>query len=464
MQNDPEKQTLEDKDAKKAEKQALAITWRQGFVFFVIFLACLVTFFFFYRLSSIYAYLSSILSVLSPIFYGFAIAYLLNGPMMFFRRRYYAWFSKKNMTEARARKLAKGLSVASAVVSALLIVTGICFLIIPQLYRSIVQLVDVIPKQLESLMAAVDAHKDSENAIARYLAEGFHTVVDAVQEWFAKADFSSKLTEIAAIVTAYVTKVVTIVFNAIIAIIVSIYVLIDKEKFIGQGKKFLYAVMKPKRVNSLMHTMRHAHTIFGKFIVGILVDAMIVGTITFISLSIMRMPYALLIGVIVGVTNVIPFFGPFIGAIPSAILIFIMEPVKVIPFIIFIIVLQQIDGNVLNPIIVGDSTGVSEFWVTFSLLLFGNIFGVVGMIIAVPLFAVISYLVKLFINRRLEKKEFPIDSEKYEAVISYDPKRRVFVYNDKDDYLVYPKGEVMEGNIEYHIAHRRKPKTEDEKQ
>lgn len=452
----------EKRDAQQqAEKAQWSLTLRQGLLIFGIFLACLVTFFFFYRLKEIVAYVSSVFTALSPIFYGLIIAYLLNGPMMFFRRLYYNSFSKKNMTDARARKLAKGLSVATAIACAVLVIVGICFLIIPQLVSSLMQLVDVVPDQLEGLMAAVNEHQNSDNAITRYLVDIFYTIVNAIQKWLSEADLASKLGDIFVTVTGYVTKALNVVFDFIVAIVVSIYLLIDKEKLCGQVKKMMYALMPPKRVNSILSTMRHAHTIFGKFIVGILVDALIVGFVTFISLSILRVPYPLLIGVIVGATNVIPFFGPFIGAIPSAILIFIMKPVKVIHFVIFVVILQQIDGNILNPMIVGDSTGVSEFWVMFSLLLFGNIFGVFGMVIAVPLFAVLAYLVRLGTDKRLDKKKMPTDSQKYEAVISYDPKKRIFLYNCKDEFLVYPRGDKEEGNIEYHIVHRRRPK-EDE--
>ena len=151
--------------------------------------------------------------------------------------------------------------------------------------------------------------------------------------------------------------------------------------------------------------MRKSNSIFGGFIIGKIIDSAIIGVLCFIGVSLLNMPYALLVSVFVGVTNVIPYFGPFIGAIPSAILIMIVDPMKGLYFIIFILLLQQLDGNIIGPTILGDSTGLSAFWVLFSILLFGGLFGVVGMIIGVPTFAVFYYVVKLFITQKLEEKK-----------------------------------------------------------
>ena len=203
------------------------------------------------------------------------------------------------------------------------------------------------------------------------------------------------------------------IMNILIGLIVSVYVLFSKEKFSKQSKKITYAIFKPSNANMILHLTIKSNEIFGGFIIGKIIDSAIIGVLCFAGLSILNMPYAMLVSVIVGVTNVIPFFGPYIGAIPSAILILLAEPKMGIYFIIFIIALQQFDGNILGPKILGNSTGLSAFWVIVSILLGGGLFGIVGMLFGVPTFAVIYYVIKLLVDNKLEKKELPTVSGCY---------------------------------------------------
>lgn len=189
--------------------------------------------------------------------------------------------------------------------------------------------------------------------------------------------------------------------------------LFGKETFAAQIKKMLYAGMQVERANMVLHITRKSNEIFGGFIIGKIIDSAIIGVLCFIGITILDMPYILLVSVIVGVTNVIPFFGPYIGAIPSTILIALADPLKGLYFLIFIIALQQLDGNVIGPKILGNSTGLSAFWVVFSILLGGGLFGFIGMIIGVPTFAVIYYIVKMVVEEKLKKKKLPPDTEHY---------------------------------------------------
>ena len=204
--------------------------------------------------------------------------------------------------------------------------------------------------------------------------------------------------------------------NVLIGVIISVYLLVSKEKFLRQSKKVIYALCKPKKANLILHIGRKANEIFNGFIIGKIIDSAIIGVLCFIGVSIFKMPYALLVSVIVGVTNVIPVFGPYIGAVPCAILILLVDPMKGLGFIIFIILLQQLDGNVIGPKILGESTGLSPFWVVFSILLAGGLFGIVGMIVGVPTFALIYYIIKLFIQQKLEAKNLPTDTNEYTDV------------------------------------------------
>ena len=208
-------------------------------------------------------------------------------------------------------------------------------------------------------------------------------------------------------------SVLKVLWNFIIGMIISIYVLYNKETFAGQGKKLTYAFLSTKTANQFIQDIRFTSDTFIGFISGKIIDSIIIGFICFAGTSILKTPYALLVSVIVGVTNVIPFFGPYLGAIPSAILILMVNPIKCIYFIIFIVILQQIDGNIIGPKILGQSTGLSGFWVIFSITVFGGIMGIPGMIIGVPFFAVIYAMIKRITNRMLSKKGLPTETSKY---------------------------------------------------
>ena len=203
------------------------------------------------------------------------------------------------------------------------------------------------------------------------------------------------------------------VVSVFVAVIVSVYMLLAKELFIAQARKILCAFLPKKTVHKLVSVSRTTHYMFGRFISGKIIDSTIIGILCFIGLSVMKMPNTVLVSFIVGVTNVIPYFGPFFGAIPSFFIISIVSPAQGVIFLVFILVLQQIDGNVIGPKILGDSTGLSAFWVLFSLLFFGNLFGVTGMVIGVPTFGVIYRLVKDAITNRLNRKGLSSDTTDY---------------------------------------------------
>lgn len=193
-----------------------------------------------------------------------------------------------------------------------------------------------------------------------------------------------------------------------------VYLLNMKDLLRRQFRKLLFALFSRKKAKEIIEELQYVHRVFGGFILGKIIDSAIIGVITFFVLSIMKMPYTLLVSVIVGVTNVIPFFGPFIGAIPCFFLILLTSPIQSLYFAITILIIQQIDGNIIGPKVLGDSTGLSSFWVLFSILLFGGLFGFVGMIIAVPFWAVILNTLRRSTDKRLRKKALPVSSAEYE--------------------------------------------------
>jgi predicted PurR-regulated permease PerM len=202
-------------------------------------------------------------------------------------------------------------------------------------------------------------------------------------------------------------------WNIVIGLIVSIYFLLDKEKFCAASKKITYALFDEKTANYLVKFGKRSDDIFGNFISGKILDSLIIGILTFVVLIIAKMPYATLISVIIGITNIIPFFGPFFGAIPSALIILFVSPVKAMWFLVIVVVIQQIDGNIIGPKILGDSLGISAFWILFALLVAGKLLGLVGMIIGVPLFAIMYSTIKELIEMRLKEKNMPVDTNEY---------------------------------------------------
>ena len=228
------------------------------------------------------------------------------------------------------------------------------------------------------------------------------TINDTIQDFISTA--MPSITKLLGNVTVGVIGVVNALKDSILGIIISVYVLYAKEQFIAQAKKIIVALTPDNFSKPFISLVRETHGVFGGFISGKIIDSLIIGVLCFIGTSILGMPYAVLVSVIVGVFNVIPFFGPFIGAIPSALLILMVDPLKCLWFVIFIIVLQQFDGNILGPYILGGTTGLSAFWVIFAILTFGGLFGFIGMFVGVPVFAVIYTLISRGINKKLEKK------------------------------------------------------------
>ena len=199
----------------------------------------------------------------------------------------------------------------------------------------------------------------------------------------------------------------------ILGIIVSVYLLIDKEKLCALSKKITYGLFPESYADEIIKLVDRSNYTFGRFLVGKIIDSLIIGVLTFIILTIFKMPYTILVSVIVGITNIIPFFGPFIGAIPSFIIILFVSPVQALWFLLIILFIQQLDGNVIGPKILGDSIGISAFWILFSILVAGKLLGIVGMIIGVPLFAIFYSIVKEFIESKLRKKGLKTETKEY---------------------------------------------------
>ena len=244
---------------------------------------------------------------------------------------------------------------------------------------------------------------------------------------WSTTDLIPNLEKVISGVFSGVISVVNLVMDALIGIVVMVYLLNIKGKLCAQAKKSIYGFFPLGIANEIIEKFRFIHQVFGGFIIGKILDSVIIGLLCFLCLSVMKMPYVLLISVIIGVTNVIPFFGPFIGAIPSSILILMINPIQCLYFLIFIFLLQQFDGNILGPKILGESTGLSSFWVLFSILLFGGLLGFVGMIIAVPTFAVIYRLVSERVTVLLKKRNLNTDTDIYQNLDHIEEEGYIYV-------------------------------------
>lgn len=377
-------------------------------------------FFFIFRMDAFLGFLGKICSILTPIILGAAIAYLIN-PLVTPTDRFIFNLARRcHLSSKVSGFLAKAISITLWLG---LLVAGICALfsmIAPELYSSILKLTSDFKGYVNVIYDFINKHLEDNPQLLKFTEDALTTLTTTVNNW-VNNELIIQVQNLMSKLSVGISFVVTLVTNIVVSLIVSVYLLISKKRFLGQLKKLLYVFLKPENANVALSIFRQVNKIFGGFISGKLIDSLIIGILCFIGVSILNMPYPLLISVIVGVTNVIPFFGPYIGAIPSAFLVLLIDPGKCLIFVIFIFLLQQLDGNVIGPTILGDSTGLSPFWVVVSILVGGGLFGFIGMLLGVPTFAVIYFLVKTFSEFHLKKKDLPVDSMLYCKIERIDP-------------------------------------------
>ncbi len=343
---------------------------------------------------------STLLGILMPFIIGGVIAYILTPICNFLESKLASAMSKKKDRS----KLAGALSIVLTLLIAILIIIVLVLLVVPSLIESIQSIILQIPDALTAFANwATEVFGDNET-LYNYINDFTAEVSTDLPTWI-KTNILPYLQTIIGGVSSGVVSIANVLYNLLIGIIVSIYVLGNRKTFARQGDKLIHSMFRKSWADTIMDEFRFANKMFSGFISGRIVDSLIVGIICFIGMLILRIPNAVLISVIIGVTNIIPFFGPWIGAIPSFLLVLMTAPAKSIVFLIFILILQQFDGNILGPKILGDRTGLSSFWVLFAILLFGGLFGFIGMIVGVPLFAVIYDIISKLVNYGLERRQ-----------------------------------------------------------
>ncbi len=366
--------------------------------------------------------------ILAPVTYGAVLAYLL-APVYNRTGRWMDRLLKRYVSRGKTRTaLVKTVSTLVSLLVLVLVVTGLIWLILPRVFDSIVGIVNSIPSSAARVALWIETlfadYPDIEATVMRVYNQGVEQLVSWVQ---STTDLIPNIEKVITGVYTGVVGIVNLVKNALIGIIVMLYLLNIKDTLTAQGKKVIYSLFSLPVANEMVEKWRYIHKVFGGFIIGKLVDSLIIGILTFVWLSIIEMPYTVLISVIVGVTNIIPFFGPFIGAVPSAILVLLVNPKKCLWFLLSILVIQQLDGNIIGPKILGNSTGISSFWVLFSILLFGGLMGPLGMIIGVPTFAVIYRLTAEWVNKKLKKKELSTVTDDYGDLKYIDEDKKTYV-------------------------------------
>lgn len=375
-------------------------------------------------------FLGRLRSIASPIIYGAILAYLISPVYNRVSRAGLKILPAKMKSEKHRQTIAKSMGTIASLFVILAVVSGLIQLIIPQVLDSLRGIQESFPIYLQNLYAWIQKLLADNREIETIVIQNIQTAVEMTEGWlqnaFTRFDMK-RLLDFLTGVSSSIFVLINFVKNWLIGLIVMVYLLNIKDHLITQAKKIVYGCLSVRWANHVIEEMRFVHRMFGGFIIGKILDSLIIGVICFVGTSLLHIPYALLVSVIVGVTNVIPFFGPFIGAIPSGILVLLISPIQCLVLLIWILVLQQFDGNILGPKILGNSTGLASFWVLFSILIFGGLFGFVGMIIAVPGFAVIYDLVNKAVNHSLRMKRLSLKTADYEGLDYIDEEKKTYI-------------------------------------
>ncbi|MGG7078171.1 AI-2E family transporter [Clostridium sardiniense] len=359
------------------------------------------------QLGSLMNKINVAIGILKPFIWGFAIAYILDFVLRFYENKVLEFSFFKKFFKKSNIKSKRGLGLLFTYITAFIVIGLFIQFVLPQLINSIVGLVNDIPSYIANTSKFINDTVSKLDIQEHYLViinEKFNGLIDYVIKTSAN---------LIPMLGGILTVILSSIWNIVLGIIVSIYLLIEKEKFFALSKKMTYGIFPMKAAEKILELTHRSNDTFGKFLSGKILDSLIIGVLTFVILTIVKMPYALLISVIIGITNIIPFFGPFIGAIPSIIIVLFVSPIKAIWLAIIILIIQQIDGNIIGPKILGDSIGISAFWILFSILVAGKFLGLVGMVIGVPLFAIVYSIIKEIVEDRLQKKGMKVRTKDY---------------------------------------------------
>ena len=362
----------------------------------------------------------TIKTIISPFIYGFVMAYLLSPIYNATVRGLYKLLGKYFKNKQRLFSFCKLVASVVAVVCLIGAVAGLIALIVPQVIESLTGILKSLPQRLTQLSALFNdiTSKMDNKRLAMKMSEIYAQVQTNLIE-LAQTKLLPGMGTLVGQVSTQVLLTLKTMMNVMIGVIACVYMLNSKERFQGQFKKVILATLPKEKAEAVFDFAKFTNRTFGGFINGKIIDSIIIGIICFILMEIFGFPYPILISAIIGITNVIPFFGPFIGAIPAAIIILLVSPIHALYFLVLIFVLQQVDGNIIGPAILGNTTGIASFWVLFSIVIGGGLFGFIGMVLGVPVFAIIYYYFSRSINKRLEAKGLEFRTDSYEDLNKY---------------------------------------------
>lgn len=382
-----------------------------GFTAFIVIIACMTFEYVIYNSINLKSNIIKILKICTPITNGLILAYLLTPIVNFYEKKLlYPFFDKiKYDIGNKKSQLIRAISLTLTLFSTFLLIYIFILIVIPKLYESIENITIQFPTYANNIIGWLDTVFAENEDLDEVATQLWLNYSEHINSWFNNTLLPAA-NDIIKTLSLSLLGFLQAAWNLLLGLIISIYIMSKKEVYVAQCKKVIYAFSSTiKKADERLDDLRFVNKTFGGFISGKLLDSLIIGIICFICTSIIGTPYAVLISVIIGITNIIPFFGPYLGAIPASILILMVDPLQCVYFVIFILILQQVDGNIIGPRILGDSTGLSGFWVIFSITLFGGILGISGMIIGVPTFAVIYSFIRRKVNMNLEKKGLPVD-------------------------------------------------------
>lgn len=408
-----------------------------GVTAFMVISAAILVFFLVFHFSSVVQFFGTVNQILRPVYYGAILAFLLLPIHRWILRFLTAMTPDKQLQDPRTVSFLNALAIIFSMLVAVFIVYILLAMVLPQLYQSIVGLINAIPGYFLTLQTwflnFTEDNPDIKTAILPY----YNSIVQSVEDWlqssllpnlesinstlaWLQAEVFPKLSNVFTSVSTGVVALLMLIKDLFIAIIIAVYLLVRKDVFSAQAKKIVYGLFQPRWASLMVGEVRNAYRILSAFINGKLLDSLLIGLIALVCCNLFQFPFPALLATIIGVTNIIPFFGPFIGAVPCALLILLINPLQCFYFVIFILVLQQFDGNILGPKILGDSTGLASFWVLFSILLFGGLFGFAGMVLGVPVFATFYSIISRYLSYRLARKGLPTATSEYMGIDAPD--------------------------------------------
>lgn len=399
------------------------VAW--GLTFLGVIVASIIMFVVFTNLKGFFAVIQKFISIISPFLYGLLFAYLMNPIMVRVELCMGKLLAERDLSPRAKRNLSRGVGVGVSCIVLLAVLYLLIYMIVPQIIESLNNLFDpqtIINYYQQLRKWILKLFQDNPDTEA-WCMERLEDVYKWVENWLKNLDLEAAFRSI----TTGVVSVVRAVVNLFIGLVAAVYMLLSKDTFYAQLKKIAVAFLREERCNRVFDVCTRTNKIFGGFIVGKLIDSLIIGILCYFGMLILKLPYPVLIAAIVGVTNIIPFFGPIIGLVPSALLILLINPWQCLYFVIFVLCLQQFDGNILGPKILGNATGLSSFWVMFAILLFGGVMGFAGMVVGVPLFAVLYSMLTEKINHLLKKRGLSVDTNDYRGHKRIDPETHAFV-------------------------------------